>query len=295
MSSTPIPPSRWKRRAWRVARFVAVVYIGVCVVACSLQDYMLFPGRGTQGQPHAIVREPTEGKYELISLTTSAGDKTFALFGAALDESGQRRADASTCPTVLLFYGNAMCLADCFGLLRDFRMLGVNVMIPDYVGYGMSSGKASETSLYQTADAAWDHLQARSDVDGKKIIAAGWSLGAAVAIDLASGKPVIGVMTFSAFSSVKDVARSLLPWFPASILGNRFDNTSKIARLTCPIFIAHGEHDTIIPNKMSKTLSQAATSSPRVERIDIDSDHNDLFDARQAIFDRVKKFIDSLR
>src|SRR5213075_2809310 len=122
---------------------------------------------------------------------------TVAYFGPALDANGQRRADASAQPTLLFFYGNGMCLADCIGLVQHFQKLGINVIGAEYVGYGMSTGKPSETTLYETADACWDHLQTRTDIDRNKVIAGGWSLGGAVAIEVASRRPVIGLMTFS--------------------------------------------------------------------------------------------------
>src|SRR3954447_19659758 len=90
------PPARLSRRIiWRLARIAILVYIGLCVVFFALQDYLIFPGRATQGAKHAVVRESTQGNYELVHLTTSRGDRTVAIFGSALDENGQQRADAA--------------------------------------------------------------------------------------------------------------------------------------------------------------------------------------------------------
>ena len=71
-----------------------------------------------------------------------------------------------------------------------FRRLGANVMIPDYVGYGLSGGSPSEAGCYATADTAYEHLKGRKDVDPGKIVAAGWSMGGGVAVDLAARRPV---------------------------------------------------------------------------------------------------------
>ena len=50
----------------------------------------------------------------------------------------------------------------CLNFARDeferFRRLGVNVLIPEYVGYGMSGGKPSERGCRGTADAAYEYL-----------------------------------------------------------------------------------------------------------------------------------------
>jgi dienelactone hydrolase len=290
------PASRTQRNIKPLLRIAIFVYLGLCVVFFALQDYLIFPGRATQGAKHAVVRESSQGNYELVRLTTSRGDKTVALFGSAQDENGQPRADANKQPTILFFYGNAMCMADCFGIMQSFRKLGLTVMVAEYAGYGMSGGKTSEQTLYETADACWDHLQSRRDIDPKKIIPSGWSLGAAVAIDLASRKPVAGLVTFSAFTTMSRMARIVVPFLPTSLmLSYRFDNLAKIRQLKVPILLVHGEHDRLIPHEMSDELAAAATSSLRVTRVSIFSDHNDVFETNQAVYAPLKAFVDAVR
>ena len=109
-----------------------------------------------------------------------------ALYGAAVRPDGQPDPLAAERPTMIFFYGNAMCLNYADGQLEEFRRLGLNVLIPEYVGYGMSGGSASERGCQATALAAYDYLVLERKVPHEHIIAAGWSLGGAVAIDLAS-------------------------------------------------------------------------------------------------------------
>ena len=54
--------------------------------------------------------------------------------------------------------------------------MGANVLIPEYVGYGLSTGDACEAGCYATADAAYQHLLSRSDIDPRRIVVAGASL-----------------------------------------------------------------------------------------------------------------------
>src|SRR5207248_9669521 len=99
----------------------------------------------------------------------------------------------------------------------------------------------------------------RRDIDPRQIVPVGWSLGAAAAIDLASRKPVGGVATFSAFSSMADMGRKMLPWFPTSLLlRHRFENERKMAQVSCPSFLAHGTLDTLVPFPMNARLARAA-------------------------------------
>jgi uncharacterized protein len=264
-----------KRWLKRIIKLGVCVYLGLAIVLYFLQTWMIFPGAATQGRPEAAVR-PTGGQ-ELISLTTAGGDKTVMLFAPALSADGSRHPDAAHRPTLIYFYGNAMTISACYDELFKFRRLGANVAIPEFVGYGLASGKPSEKTLYATADAAYEHLLTRADVDPRQIIPVGWSLGAAAAIDLASRKPVAGVAAFSAFTSTGDMGRHVLPWFPTSLLlRHRFENERKLRGIGCPIFLAHGTRDSLIPFAMHGRL--AAAGKGPITRIAVEGgDHNDIF------------------
>ena len=281
-----------RRRAWRVVRGAIFVYIGVALVLYALQSWMIFPGHSTQGQKLAVV--PRGADYELLELQTKTGERVVAVFGKALDEGGNVRADASSRPTLVFFYGNGMCLADFMGEVRKFRKLGANVIAPDYCGYGMSAGKPGEASFYATADACWQHLMSRDDVDKSRIVAAGWSIGAAVAIDLASREPVAGLATFSAFTSMTDMGRALLPWLPTSLLlRHRFESERKLRDIEIPTLIVHGRRDQIIPFAMSQRLAKAAKG--KVTTLWLETDHNDLFDlGGDEILPLLARFLDDV-
>ena len=291
--ATAAAPKRvWRRRAWRGLRGVIFVYVGVAIVLYALQTWMIFPGHSTQGQKLAVV--PRNDDYELLELKTKAGERVVAVFGKALDESGQVRADSSSRPTLVFFYGNGMCLADFMGEVRKFRKLGANVLAPDYCGYGMSGGKPSEVSFYATADACWQHLMSRDDIDKQRIVAAGWSIGAAVAIDLAARERVAGLATFSAFTSMPDMGRALLPWLPTSLLlSHRFESERKLRAIDVPILLVHGRGDQIIPFAMSERLAKAAGG--KVTTLWLETDHNDLFDlGGDEILPLLTRFLDEL-
>jgi pimeloyl-ACP methyl ester carboxylesterase len=240
-----------------------------------------------------VVRPPAG--TELLRLRTAGGEAVAALFGPALRD-GEPRDDAPRRPTVVYFYGNGMCLADSRPEFDRFRELGVNVLIPDYVGYGMSSGKPSERALYATADAVHEHLRARMGIEPRRIVAAGWSLGGAVAIDLAHRHPVGGLLVFSAFTSTVDMARRLLPLLPHGVLvRHRFENLRKIAEVRVPTFIAHGRRDGIIPYAMSEQLRRAAAGRPLVFLPIAAADHNDFFEKADAeLTPALADFLESL-
>jgi uncharacterized protein len=284
-----------RRRRWiiRLIGYPLLIYVGIAIFFFTIQTRMIFPGAETQGSPGAVVR-PTPGE-ELVELTTTPGDRVVALFGKALAPDGSPLADSSTCPTILYFYGNAMCLRDASEEFGKFRRLGANVLIPDYVGYGMSGGKPGETGCRETAEAALAYLRSRKDLDQGRVVIAGWSLGGAVALDLASRHRVAGVATFCTFTRMADMARMVVPFLPSSLLlRHRFDNLSKIAQIDCPVLIGHGRRDSIIPFAMADRLAKAAKGP--VTRVTIDeAGHNDFFQSGgERIRTALRRFIDEL-
>jgi fermentation-respiration switch protein FrsA (DUF1100 family) len=277
----------------RLIRIALIVYLSLCVLTYLCQDWLVFPAHAYQGTPQA--RIPAERDNEQLELTTSHGDRVAALFGAALLPDGSPDPEANHRPTIIYFYGNGGAIAWSMGEFDRFRRLGANVLLPDLVGFGMSGGKPSETNLYATADACYDYLLHRHDIDPYKIVPVGWSLGAAIAIDLASRRRVAGVAMFNAFTSMPEMAHLMLPWLPAGTLCKYdFANERKIATVHAPAFICNGLRDTLVPPTMSDRLAKAAGG--RVTRLSIDTaDHNTIFIAKpKDLFDAMQKFIDDV-
>lgn len=260
----------------RFLRIILISYIVMLTLLYSFQNALIFPGHSTQGRAEAnfIPLKDTE----LVKLTTKDGNQIVAAFGVALDRNAKPLLDASSRPTMLYFYGNGMCLRDCILDFQQFRMMGVNVLIPEYIGYGLSSGQVSEQNCYATSEVAYDYLLTRKDVDPKKIVISGWSLGSAVAIDLASKKQAAGLATFSAFTSMINMAKKTFPFFPwpELILKYRFESQKKIATVKCPVFLSHGKVDSLIPWQMTESLASTVQGSKTVFYID-NADHADIF------------------
>ncbi len=236
----------------------------------SVQEKMIFPGAATQGLPEAVV--PERSGTELVRLALHDGTPIVARFDPT------PIADVARAPTILLFYGNGQCAATTGGVIYLLQRAGCNVLTPDYPGYGMSGGKPSEKSFYAAADVMWAHLNARQDIDARRLYIMGWSLGGGVAIDLASRVAPQGLITVSAFTSVTDMGKRVAPMMPISwILKHPFASIDKIDRVSCPILLIHGERDSTILADMTRRLATKAKSDVKLLML-ADSDHNDIFD-----------------
>lgn len=293
--SSEVPPrrgSRIRRITVRGLRLLTLILGGFLVVLYFIQDRMIFPGAATQGAPEANVR-PRPGS-ELLQLATPAGERVVALFGPALLPDGRPHPDHASRPALLYFYGNAMCVAYAEPEFERFRRLGLNVMIPDYLGFGLSGGKASEIGCRQTALTSLQALRSRGFSDSR-IIVGGWSLGGAVAIDLAYRQPVAGLIAFSTFTSTKDMALAIVPWpLPPWFFAHKFDSLGKIPEITCPILLGHGRRDTLAPFPMHDRLAQA-TRAPLTTLVIDGAEHNDFYDVGgQQIDEAIKQFVEGL-
>lgn len=274
---TARPPRTPRAIILRLVKSAVFIYLAVCIGMWFLQNKLIFPGASSQGQKTAIVAPST--KYELIELTTRDGNKTFAVFGRAMDANRAILPDSASRPTAIFFYGNGDFLANALGYFGYFRELGANVLAVEYVGYGMADGKPGEQTFYATADAAYDYLFTRTDIDKHKIVPLGVSIGCGPAVDLAVRRPTAGVVCLSPFTSMKAMGREVMPWLPTSLLlSHTFDNKTKLARYANPIFIAHGRNDRVIPFRMSEALTAAAKGTVTFVPID-HADHNNLLDA----------------
>jgi fermentation-respiration switch protein FrsA (DUF1100 family) len=292
-----LPPQPRKRSwTWRVLKRLAILavvaYLLGGIVLYFLQPLLTFPGAYVHRQD-ATVEQSSD--YELIRLQTADGHQIAAVFGKALDATGDVRPDADGRPTILFFYGNGDCVATSMELFQQFRQLGSNVFIPEYVGYPLSTGKPSEEGCCQTADAAYAYLFGRHDVDPNKIVILGRSIGSGPAVDLASRKRVAGLITISAFTSLDDMGRKVAPIYPTwPLLRTHFDNATKIGAVRCPILMVHGVADDFVPLSMMHELAGHATvpvSFLPVER----ADHNNIFALRgTGLLPRIQRFVDAV-
>ena len=292
-----IPQRRRFRRLRSIAWKLLRVYLLVILVLALLQKKLIFIGASTQGTPEAQV---TPVDSELLHLHAPNGTAAPIPIAALFGKTTNPATNPATAPTLLWFYGNAMCMNDALSEFLLFRRLGANVLLVDYAGYGMSGGDASEQGCYQAAEAAYQYLLTRPDIDTHKLIPAGWSLGGAVAIDLAArhagDSHIAGVMTFCTFTSMAEVAQHHYPFAPVKLLlTQRFASEEKIGKIHVPMLIAHGRRDSIVPFAMSDRLSKAA--SGKVLRIEApDADHNDFFDvAAEQIQKSAAEFLQNLQ
>lgn len=177
--------------------------------------------------------------------------------GQAPQEAEQR---AEVLFTILYFHGNAGNLTNRIENIVFLQQLPVNVFAIDYRRYGKSEGPfPSEAGIYRDALAAYDYLVSEKGIPPEKIVVLGQSLGAAVAVEVASKHKVAGLILEAGFPSVARVAPMVMP-LPGIryVVRSRFDSAAKLKDIHVPVLVAHCTADPILPFSLGEELFAAA-------------------------------------
>jgi hypothetical protein len=197
-----------------------------------------------------------------------------------------------TLGTVLYCHGNGGNLTSVKSLAGQLAERGLDVLIYDYRGYGRSEGSLSdEWALYRDGDAAYDFLTRERGVKPERLAIYGLSLGTTVAVDLASRRAARALVVESGLSSASELALYAAPWLPRWMhwLGrNRFESSRKLELVKCPVLIAHGTADDVIPVDHGQRLF-AAAREPKKQIIIEGGTH--WLPGRKDYIDSVAEFI----
>ena len=183
--------------------------------------------------------------------------------------------------TLIYFHGNLGNIASCVDELYIMHnQIEANIFIFDYRGYGKSKGRPSEQGIYKDAVAAYEYLVSQKQVASEKLVGFGRSLGGAVAIYLASQKPLGALVVVSTFTSVRDLVNMLFPKWLGWVINLcnpvRLPSIQRVAKLTCPILMLHGAHDTMVPAAVGKKLYNAISNAKMWYNVP-GASHNDTF------------------
>jgi len=253
------PPARHFRRALIALVVIASGAYAAAVVRLMTQETELIFRT-------AAARADTQPPfpYERVELPRTDGARQFAwrIEGKAIE--GKPVEGQSIEPTWVLFlHGNASTVASRmnvkhYGRLRE---LGLNVLAPEYRGYNGLEGVPSEAGVAADARAAYDYLRDRVGIPAERVVVFGWSLGAAVAVGLASTVEARGVVLEGAPASIVDIGQQRYPMFPVRwIIRNPFNAIEKVAGIRAPLLFLHSPEDTIVPFKEGRRLFDAAPS-----------------------------------
>lgn len=146
-------------------------------------------------------------------------------------------------------------------VLKNLETLGFNFVVFDYPGYGKSEGVPTQASVMASAQGVFDWTKLA--FPEAKIHLMGWSLGSAVAVQMANiNQAQVSSAIFS--SPFKNFISMAVSRFgpgaklisKAWLKGNAWDSALAAETINIPILITHGTKDTEIPFHFGQELSQ---------------------------------------
>jgi len=222
------------------AMAVASGYLGGLGILYFKQRSMLFPIPPVARTAPAAAGFPEAEEHVL---TTADGEKVIVWHVPA--KPGHA--------VILFFPGNGDFLAGRVSRFKGMISDGTGLVALSYRGYAGSSGQPSERGLLQDAAAAYAFTVERYRAE--RIVVWGFSLGTGVAVALAAEKPVGKLVLEAPYTSTVDVAASLLRIVPVSLLmRDPFHSDQRIARVSAPLLIMHGDSDPAIPISFGERL-----------------------------------------
>jgi len=218
---------------------------------------------------------PPDFKY---SFPTRFDELTLPVDGAAINALHFKTENPKG--IILYFHGNAGNLSGWGDIAIDFTRRGYDVLIPDYRGYGKSTGNIkNEEMLHRDAAVAYNYLRGHYPED--HIILYGRSLGTGIAVHLAQAAKPRMIVLESAFLSMKDIASYHYPFIPGIFfdLGLKYPMRTDmwISGVACPIYLIHGTADDVVPYSSSERLLKLIITESRLIKIQ-GGGHNDLSD-----------------
>lgn len=193
-------------------------------------------------------------------------------------------------PTILYLHGNNCNLSNRLERVSGFLDDGYGLMMLSFRGYGLSTGRPSETNNVNDALMAYDALL-NNGVAGGNIIVYGESLGSGVAVQLAANRPIGTLVLEAPYTSLRDLVRHRLRVIPAyTFLMDEYNSVEHIKKVTAPLLIVHSLADDIVPIAFGRWLFEAATGPKEFLRIR-GAGHSGLF--RAGAWLKIRAFIEN--
>ena len=248
---------------------VAVLAAALGLLWLFQRRLLYFPTPGPVPPAASVLPGAEDVAFETSDGLRLAGWFVPAPPGGPADRVGRAR------PAVLVCNGNGGDRSMRAPLAAALSRMGLAVLLFDYRGYGGNPGHPTEAGLAADARAALRYLAGRPEVDPERVIYFGESLGAAVALRLATERPPAALVLRSPFASLAEVGRRHYPVLPVSLLlRDRYDSAALAGRLDAPLLVVAGGRDQIVPAGHSRRLFDAAPQPKRLVVLD-GADHND--------------------
>ncbi len=264
-----------KKKRFRWIKLIIVVYCLLGTALFYLQDLLILRPKALAADSVYSLNQP----FTEINIDRDA-ETRFNIIQFTVPDSLRKG-------IVLYFHGNKENVNHYAQFASRFTGNGYEVWMPDYPGFGKSTGKLTEPIVYE--EALQVYKMARIKYTPQQILIYGKSFGTGVAAQLASVRDCKKLILETPYYSFTSLARLLCWMYPIEMLTHfKLPTHEYLTKVTAPVSIFHGTSDGVIPYFNAKRLKQVL--KPTDEFITIEGgSHNDL-----TTFPLMQKKLDSL-
>ena len=249
----------YKKKLRRILLILLFIYLALGIILYFIQDKIIFH---PQPLPHDYSFHFNQA-FKEINIRRGNGNMNIVQFLPKEKAKG----------IVLYFHGNMTNIERYASFSQVFTKNNYEVWMIDYPGYGKTTGKRTEQTMYEDATLFYD--LAIKKTTSEKIIIYGKSLGTGVASYLASIKSCNHLVLETPYYSMTSMARNYAPLYPVSLIRYSFPVYQYLKAVKAPITIFHGTSDKVVPYKQSQKLRK---EMPVIELITVPGGtHNNLY------------------
>jgi uncharacterized protein len=256
---------KWKRYFFRFFKIFLLIYIVAGAAFYFLQDKLLLhPIELAANEDYHFIEKFSQINIQYDSATSFNVVKFFPAN------------DSLKKGVVLYFHGNKDNVKHYEPFAKNFTKKGYEVWMPDYPGFGKSTGVLNEKMMYE--EAMQVYKMARIQFAKDSIIIYGKSLGTGIAAYLASRRDCKRLILETPYYNLVTLAEHFFPIYPVNwFMHYKIPQNEYIANVIAPLSIFHGTDDGIIPYSNAAKLKPLLKSSDEFITIKGGS-HNDLND-----------------
>lgn len=251
-----------KRKIFRWLKVLIIIYCGIGIGMYSLQETILFHPKKLHtdyvfkiDQPYTETRIPfnKEDTMSLVKFLT---------------------VDSNAKGVIIYFHGNLKNIERFAPFVKSFTKQGYEVWMPDYPGYGKSTGSITEEKLYDQAVQVREMASVK--FDSSRIILYGKSMGSGIAAYVASITPNKLLILETPYYSIPDIFDAYTYIYPVNkMIKYKMPTYQYLEETQERVVIFAGRTDWIIPYRCAVKLKPALKPGDKFITVD-KAGHNEV-------------------
>ncbi len=257
-----------KRRVFFWLKIIIIIYFGSGIALYYLQGKFLFHPEKLPANYVFKFNIP----FKEISIPVNETDtiSVVKFFPAVQQPKG----------VIIYFHGNMHNVEYYAPFVPALTKYGYEVWMPDYPGYGKSTGERNENKLYKEA---WlVHQLAMKSYHSDSIIIYGRSLGTGIAAYTASATKCSRLILETPYYSIPDLFSHYAFLYPTSIVMGEYKLPTGefLKEVEVPVTIFHGTNDRLVPYSCAVKLKRSMKPGDQFITIE-EGKHNDLITMKE--------------